>query len=99
MSLIFLPNVNERKENKKCMIFNDQNQDKQFEKQSKTNEKARLVFFEENNYKEDEPQRSHNIILNELKLNKLMDEIACNNSLQTNDTNQKSSGKQEEECS
>ena len=58
-----------------------------FDKLSKTNEKARQVFFMENNLKEDEPQRSHNIILNEVKINKLMDIFACSNSLQTNDTN------------
>ena len=57
------------------------------DKLSKTNEKARQVFFMENNLKEDEPQRSHNIILKEVKINKLMDMFACNNSLQTNDTN------------
>ena len=43
-----------------------------FDKLSKTNEKARQVFFMENNLKEDEPQRSHNIILKEVKINKLM---------------------------
>ena len=45
MSLIFLPNDNEMKENHKNKIFYDQNQGKSIEKLNKTNEKARQVFF------------------------------------------------------
>lgn len=45
MSLIFLPNDNEMKENLKNKIFCDQYQGKQIEKLNKTNEKARQAFF------------------------------------------------------
>lgn len=67
MSTMFLTNDNVMNENYKTKIFYGLNQGKSIEKLSKTNEKARQGFFYENNFKEDEVQRSHNIILNEVK--------------------------------